>query len=98
MSKQIVSMKRTTSARKSGTGIKAAIMAVSLAATIGGWGVLALGQVNDTAVALQQSPVAVQSSSATIQNNLPATNQPTLRQGTNQAIQPRSFARTRSSR
>ena len=97
MTNQTNSMKRTASAQKSGTGIKAIIMAASLAATIGGWGVLAIGQVNDTVAALQQSPALVQSSGTTIQNN--STNQATtLRQVTIPATQPRAIARTRSSR
>jgi hypothetical protein len=91
-------MKRTALARKDGTGIKAIIMAASLAATIGGWGILAVGQVNDAAVAMQQSPVIAQSGGATVQNNLPATNQTTLRQATIPTNQPRAVARTRSSR
>ena len=95
MTRQTELMKRTASARKSGTGIKAIIMAASLAATIGGWGILAAGQINDPTVAIQQSPLLAQTSGATIQNNLSTTNQTTLRQGT---IQPRSIARTRSSR
>ena len=98
MTKQTDSVKRTAPARKSGTGIKAIIMAASLAATIGGWGILAVGQVNDTAVAMQQSPAIAQPGGTTIQNNLPATNQTTLRQATTPPIQQRSFARTRSSR
>jgi hypothetical protein len=96
MTNQINSVKRTTSVQKNGTGIKAIIMAASLVATIGGWGVLAVGQVNDTIVAMQQAPALVQSAGTTIQNN--ATNQTTLRPVTIPATQPRSIARTRSSR
>jgi hypothetical protein len=98
MNRQSDSIKRTASAQKSGTGIKAIIMAASLAATIGGWGILAIGQVSDTAVAMQQSPVIAQNGGTTIQNNLPATNQTTLRQATVPTTQQRSIARTRSSR
>ena len=98
MTRQTDSMKRTASARKSGTGIKAIIMAASLAATIGGWGILAVGQVNDATVAMQQSLALPQSSGAAIQKNLQATNQTTLRQGTVPSTQQRPIARTRSSR
>ena len=91
------SVKRTASAQKSGTGLKAIIMAASLAATIGGWGLLAVGQVQSAVVAMQQSPAFVQSAGTTTQNS--ATNQATtLRQVTIPATQPRSIARTRSSR
>jgi hypothetical protein len=98
MTRQTDSLKRTASARKSGAGIKAIIMAASLAATIGGWGVLAVGQVSDAAAAFQPSPLIAQSGGATLQNNLPAANQTTLRQAAIPMIQPRSIARTRSSR
>jgi hypothetical protein len=97
MTRQSESMKRTASARKSGTGIKALIMAASLAATLGGWGILAAGQVA-AATAMQPSPLIAQSGSTTIQNNSPVTNQPTLRQSTLPTSPQRSFARTRSSR
>lgn len=98
MTRQSDSIKRTTSTRKGGAGIKTIIMAASLAATIGGWGILAVGQVNDSAVAMQQSPAVAQSGSTTIQNSLPATGQTTLRQTTIPTTQQRAVARTRSSR
>ena len=97
MTNQTNSMKRAAPAQKSGTGAKAIIMAASLAATIGGWGILAIGQVNDTVAAIQQPSTLIQSAGTTIQNN--AANQTTtLRQVTIPATQPRAIARTRSSR
>lgn len=91
MTKQTNSTKRTAPAQKSGTGIKALIMAASLAATIGGWGILAVGQIPSAIVAMQQAPVVTQPGGTT-------SNQTTLRQAAIPATQPRSIARTRSSR
>lgn len=98
MTNQTNSIKRTSSAQKSGTGIKALIMAASLAATIGGWGILAIGQVNDTVVAMQQSPALVQPANPATQNSVRITNSTALRQVTAPLAQPFPIARTRSSR
>ncbi len=98
MSKQADSMKQAQSTRKSGAGIKAIIMAASVAATMGGWAMLAMSQVSDAAAATQPSPLVAQSGSTTIQNNPAVNNQSTLRQSTVPSTPLRSFARTRSSR
>jgi hypothetical protein len=76
-------------------GIRLLIMAASLAATIGGWAILAAGQLRDTLAAAQQPPAIVQPASAATQDRLRSVNPPTaLRQVT----QPSALARTRSSR
>ena len=98
MSRQADSMKHTPSTRKTGAGIKAIIMAASVAATLGGWAMLAMSQVSDAAAAAQPSPLVAQSGSTTIQNNSVFNNQSTLRQSTIPTTPQRSFARTRSSR
>ncbi len=68
------------------------IMAASVAATVGGWALLAAGQLQDT-LAAAQSQAIVQP--VTSQNSAFTTNpQTTLRQVT----QPNVLARTRSSR
>jgi hypothetical protein len=93
MKNQTQAIKRKSSARKSTTGIKAFMMVASIVMTIGGWGILALGQAQDALAAAQ--PAIVQPASAVTQNGVntlrPST---TLRQST----QSSAIARTRSSR
>ncbi len=45
---------------KSATGVKALIMAASVAMTLGGWGILAVGQINDAQASVPASPAATQ--------------------------------------
>ncbi len=91
-------VKRNSPAKKSGNGIKALIMAGSLAATIGGWGILALGQIQGAVVA-QQSQFIVQPVNSQTTNNSSINNSGTqLRQVSPSTTQPRSVGRTRSSR
>lgn len=100
MVNQTNSIKRTAPAqKKSGAGIKALIMAASLAATIGGWGILAIGQTNDALATTAQPQALVQSASPAGQTSARTTNQQTtLRQVPAPVTQPRAVARTRSSR
>ncbi len=81
---------------KGSTGIKALVMVGSLVATLGGWGILAAGQVGTAAAA---APVSVQAQNVVS----PASNQPTLQQSTSSLttspqVQVRPVTRTRSSR
>jgi hypothetical protein len=78
-------------AKKSATGIKALIMAASLAITIGGWGVLAVGQSQNMLTSAQQSPAI----SSTSRSPNPSTRQS---QFASPNTQPSAIARTRSSR
>jgi hypothetical protein len=77
---------------KSGTGIKAMILAASIGITLGGWGVLAAGQfantTNPTATTAQSAPASVRQSAQNQQ----------LRQVNAPAQQFSPIARTRSSR
>ena len=94
MTSQTTPVKRT-SPSSSGMGIKMFIMAASLASTVGGWALLAAGQVQDAVAAAQQPQAIIQPASAATQNSLRSTNSQTaLRQVT----QPSALARTRSSR
>ena len=74
--------------------IKTLIMAGSLAGTLGGWAILAAGQLQNTVATLQQPPAIVQPVSSSVTNN----SQTTLRQVTVPSTQPRAVTRTRSSR
>lgn len=74
-------------------GIKALIMASSLAVTIGGWGLLAAGQLQNTVTTLTQSQISVQPVNSAV-----TTNAQNLRQVTVSNTQPRAVTRTRSSR
>ncbi len=84
-------IKRTASSQKDAGGWKMLIMVGSLAATIGGWGILAAGQISNnaatTATAFQPANTGTQLST-----------QSSLRQVAPPAIQFNSIARTRSSR
>ncbi len=86
-------------AHKEASGIKLLIMIASLAATLGGWGILALGQTQSTAGA--QSPVVI-SQPANAPQPAVGVSQPrssgTLRQVSAPPAQSRVITRTRSSR
>jgi len=83
-------IKKTT--KSNGTnGIKALIMAGSLAVTLGGWGILAAGQLQNTVATVAQPQAIVQPV-----NN--SNNTQNLRQVNVTNNQPRAVARTRSSR
>ncbi|MCL4395646.1 MAG: hypothetical protein M1482_12740 [Chloroflexi bacterium] len=86
---------RTTSTRKDTSAIKALIMLSSLGATLGGWGILAAGQVQSTTTNVNASsiPAAVSDQTTSI-----GTSQQALQQSVAPSVQFRSFARTRSSR
>ena len=85
-------IKKTT--KSNGTnGIKALIMAGSLAVTLGGWGILAAGQLQNTVATVAQPQAIAQPANSAVTNN--AQN---LRQVTVSNTQPRAVARTRSSR
>ncbi len=79
-----------------GTGIKVLVMVGSLVATIGGWGILAAGQVSTASAA----PVTVQAQN--VRQVSPSVNQPTLQQSSTGLVtssnQVRPVTRTRSSR
>lgn len=85
-----MSTKRTP-AQNDVRGMKLAIMAASLAITLGGWGVLAAQQGQNASAA----PVVSQSSLSSSQTS---TQTGTLRQVNPSTIQPQVIARTRSSR
>lgn len=96
MYSQANTTKRTTPARKGGTGIKAFIMAASLAVTIGGWGILAVGQAADAVAAGQPATSATNSTS---QSTFTTTgSSASLSQSTAFVSRPSAVARTRSSR
>ncbi len=84
---------------KGSTGIKALVMVGSLVATLGGWGILAAGQVGTAAAA---APVTQQAQN--VSQFSPAANQPTLQQSSSSLttssnqVQVRPVTRTRSSR
>lgn len=93
MTSQTTQVKRT-SPSGNGMGIKMLIMAASIASTVGGWALLAAGQLQDTLAAAQQPQAIVQPVTST-QNSAFTTNpQTALRQVTQPSVQ----ARTRSSR
>ena len=85
------STQRNTSSQKNTGGWKMLIMVGSLAATIGGWGILAAGQIGSNAAS---TTTAFQPANTSTQLNV----QPSLRQVAPPAIQFNSIARTRSSR
>lgn len=93
MTSQTVAVKKTAKTNNA-TVIKVLIMAGSLAGTIGGWAILAAGQLNNSNTTVQPSPAIIQSSNTTIANNASTT----LRQVTIPNAQPRTLTRTRSSR
>lgn len=94
MTSQTTQVKRTSSSG-GGMGIKMLIMAASVASTVGGWALLAAGQLQDTLAAAQQPQAIVQPANSATQNSLHSVNSQTaLRQVT----QPSAVARTRSSR
>ncbi len=94
MTSQTTQVKRTSSSGN-GMGIKMLIMASSVAATVGGWALLAAGQLQDTLAAAQQPQAIVQPVTSSTQNTLRSVNpQTTL----GQVTQPNTLARTRSSR
>ncbi len=91
MNHQTQAIKRRPTARKSTTGIKAFMMVASIAMTVGGWGILALGQAQGALAAAQ--PAIVQPASTINQNGVNTFGSLSpLRQST------QSIARTRSSR
>ena len=77
--------------KKSTAGIKALIMTASLAITIGGWGILAVGQSQNTLISAQQSPAV----SSTLGSANPSTRQSQIASPNSR---PSAIARTRSSR
>jgi hypothetical protein len=85
------SIKRSTSYQKNTGGWKMLIMVGSLAATIGGWGILAAGQIGSSAAA---ATTAFQPANTSTQLNT----QSSLRQVSPPSFQFNSLARTRSSR
>jgi hypothetical protein len=85
------SIKRSTSLQKNTGGWKMLIMVGSLAATIGGWGILAAGQISNNAAT---TTTAFQPANT---STLPNT-QSSLRQVAPPSFQFNSTARTRSSR
>jgi hypothetical protein len=85
------SIKRSASSQKNTGGWKMLIMVGSLAATIGGWGILAAGQVSNNAAT---PSTAFQPTNTSTQLNA----QSSLRQVAPPAFQFNSIARTRSSR
>ena len=99
MANQTNSTRRPASAQKSGTGLKALIMAASVGITLGGWGILAAGQTQDANAAAPQSQAYVQTGSPTTQTGSRGSNSSTF-QGQSAAplVQPRAITRTRSSR
>ncbi len=97
MANQTGSVKRTAPAKKSGTGLKALIMTVSLAMMIGGGGTLAAGQSQNAIDPALQSQTFAQPSSPAPQTRLRANNSIQF-QAAAPATQPRPIARTRSSR
>jgi len=91
------------STSKSGAGIKMLIMASSLIATMGGWAILAIGQIQGAVNIIPQAQPIVQPASPAAQNGLGSTNlQTSPRQVTvpnaQTQTQPRVLGRTRSSR
>ena len=99
MYSQANTTKRTTPARKGGTGIKAFIMAASLAVTIGGWGILAVGQAANAVAAGQPAQPATSATNTTSQSALRTTgSSASLSQSTAFVSRPSAVARTRSSR
>ncbi len=94
MTSQTTQVKRT-SPSGNGMGVKMLIMAASVAATVGGWALLAAGQLQATLAAAQQPQAIVQPITSSTQNSLRSVNpQTSLRQATQPSVQ----ARTRSSR
>jgi len=94
MSSQTNSTRRTVPAKKSGTGLKALIMAASVGITLGGWGILAASQAQNALAATSQSQAFVPTTNSTAQTFSSANSSPTF-QG---QLQPRAITRTRSSR
>ncbi len=86
---------RPASSRQTGTGWKAFIMVASLAATIGGWGILA---VNQGQAAAQTQTVQTASLPSTTTQQSSNNGRSSLRQVTGPAVQPQIITRTRSSR
>lgn len=102
MNNQIYPDKKASNA-KNGVVIKLMIMATSLVATVGGWAILAVGQMQNAVAAAQQPQPIVQPANPAARDSLRSTNsqtQPTQPQVTTPRTQtqPRTFGRTRSSR
>lgn len=93
MYNQTDSTKRTARPNKRGAGIKALIMAASLAMTIGGWGILAVGQAGN---ALAAGQPATNSTSQNSTRSVSSTS--SVSQSTASISRPNAVARTRSSR
>jgi hypothetical protein len=99
MPNQMNSTRRTAPAKKSGTGLKALIMAASVGITLGGWGVLAAGQAQNALAAAPQSQAFVQSDNSTAQTRSSTNPLSTFQsQPAAPLVQPRAITRTRSSR
>ncbi len=98
MHSQPTTTKSTTPARKGATGIKAFIMAASLAVTLGGWGILAVGQAGDAVAAGQQAQQVTSATNTTSQSTLRTGSSASLSQSTALVSRPNAVARTRSSR
>ena len=83
-----------------GTTVKVLIIAASLGGMIGGWALLAVGQLADAVTAVRQSPAIVQPVNSSIQNGVTTNPSTAPRQVTvpNNQTQPRILGRTRSSR
>ena len=99
MPNQTNSTRRAAPAKKSGTGLKALIMAASVGITLGGWGILAASQAQNALAAAPQSQAFAQSANTTTQTRSSANNSTTFQsQSAAPLVQPRAITRTRSSR
>lgn len=99
MANQTNSTRRPASAQKSATGLKALIMAASVALTLGGWGILAANQTQDALASAPQSQAFVQPVNPTNQTRSRTNNSSTFQSQTSTPLtQPRAITRTRSSR
>ncbi len=93
----MINQTKRHTANKNSNGIKMLIMTGSLAATLGGWGILAVGQARDAFLAARQVPAAVsQPVDATSPQTTTSSN--SLRQVSPPAVSVRPAVRTRSSR
>ncbi len=95
----LIHTSKPAAAKKSTTGVKALIMAASLAITVGGWGILATQQTQGTLAGTQPAQITSPSTSSTTQLDGNANaNSSTVTTSRRSSSQFNAVARTRSSR
>lgn len=100
MNNQSVPRPRKPAQKKNTTGVKAMIMAASVGITLGGWGILAAGQVQNVQAAAPSSQAFIPSSSNqnSVQTNIQNSQSNSTIFSAPSTSRPTVIGRTRSSR